>query len=214
MRENLLLEVKRTVNEAEKTTALERILGDMDGTGIIYVATVKEAERLHQELSGRWPAALYHGRLTAAQRKSAQDAFMGDEAKAIVASNAFGLGIDKADIRFVAHWNFPGFIDACYQEAGRAGRDGDPARCSALYREEDPQIRSYFLGGKYPSLEEAAQVGRVVNGLALAERQALAEIAEAAEVARRKARIVLNLLKRHGMVSERPAAPGSGSPRT
>src|SRR5690606_36431695 len=82
----------------------------------------------------------------------------------------------------------------------RAGRDGEPARCTLLYREEDRSIQGYFLGGKYPELMEAAAVGRVLNGSD--EPLPLDEIATAADVPRRKTRIVLTLLKRHGMVRE------------
>lgn len=202
VRANLHLELERCVNEERKREALERLLTELDGTGIVYFATVKDAERLHDELGGRFRLALYHGRRTARQRRDAQDAFMRGDVDAVFATNAFGLGIDKPDIRFVLHYHLPGSLEAYYQEVGRAGRDGARARCVLLYREEDRRIQSYFLGGKYPSIEEAAQVARVVNGLDEGLPWPVEDIAEAADVPARKARIVLTLLKREGAVRE------------
>jgi ATP-dependent DNA helicase RecQ len=204
-RPNLRFDIRRTVNQTSKDAEVERVLrehADSDGSGIIYCATIKEAERLYEQLKDRYPIGLYHGKMNPADRKASQNAFMNGALTTMIATNAFGLGIDKRDLRFVLHYHFPGSLEAYYQEAGRAGRDGKHAVCTILYRVEDSRVQSYFLGGKYPDVEEAAKVALLLEQYPLRERVELDTLADRSGVARRKARIVLVLLKRHGLVRE------------
>jgi len=107
----------------------------------------------------------YHGKLPNGRRADVQRDFMDGAADIVVATNAFGMGIDKANIRFVVHYDLPGTLEAYYQEVGRAGRDGQPARCLLFFRPEDRGIQAFFLGGSYPTqrrLEEVWDISRVV----------------------------------------------------
>src|SRR5690242_3582717 len=115
-RPNLRFDVRRTVNQREKDDALVSLLKNSPGVGIVYVATVREAERLYEQFRHDLRLGLYHGKMAAADRKDMQDHFMADGFKAMIATNAFGLGIDKSDIRFVIHYHFPGSVESRSEE--------------------------------------------------------------------------------------------------
>jgi ATP-dependent DNA helicase RecQ len=143
-RPNLYFEVLQTTNATEKRQALIEVVRS-GGAGIVYCATVREAKAVHAWLVAQGEdAELYHGRLAGRERAERQDAFMSGAARTMVATNAFGMGIDRQDIRYVVHYQLPGSPEAYYQEAGRAGRDGEEARCTLLYDHADRRVQLYF----------------------------------------------------------------------
>lgn len=159
-RTNLRFSVMHSKGDREKDEQLLNYLRKRDGAGIIYAATRKRCEELASWLpeKTRRPIGAYHAGLEPAQRQRVQDDFMSGKLSAIVATNAFGMGIDKSDIRYVVHYNMPGTLEAYYQEAGRAGRDGAESDCVMLFSYNDRYIQEFFIENRYPSKETVSKV--------------------------------------------------------
>jgi ATP-dependent DNA helicase RecQ len=203
-RPNLRYEVRRADSESAKLKALKELFETgLEGTGIIYTATIKNALEVQHYLHDvmNLPAAVYHSKLQKHDRVSVHELFMQEAIRAVVATNAFGLGIDKPNIRFVVHYDLPGSVEAYTQEAGRAGRDGDLSRCILLYRMSDTRVQNYFLTGKYPDVEEVQKVfgtleifGGQEGGVSLTDLRKISQIPLT------KLKVILALLKKGGFI--------------
>ena len=150
-RHNLTLAVTHTRTRADKMDRIVRTIRDLK-TGIVYCATRKNVENLALELKAAgFTCVIYHGGMGEKERTKQQDQFMVGECPIAIATNAFGMGVDRSDLRFVLHYDIPGSVEAYYQEAGRAGRDGEPARCELLFNYADVRTQEFFIEGANPT---------------------------------------------------------------
>ncbi|MFL5794379.1 MAG: RecQ family ATP-dependent DNA helicase [Actinomycetota bacterium] len=197
-RPNIHLAVERFSDADAKDAALvERVAAGERRPGIVYAATRRRTEELAERLGGAGVAAVaYHAGLRAADRGAAQEAFMADDGTVIVATTAFGMGIDKPDVRFVLHADAPDSLDAYHQELGRAGRDGRPARAVLFYRPEDLGLRRFFAGGPHVDPDQLERVARALEGGH--DRSGDAGLREATGLSRARLEAARNLLDRAG----------------
>jgi ATP-dependent DNA helicase RecQ len=196
-RTNISLAVYPTVNLDAKLARVGTLLEEEQGSGIIYTASIRSANELHDWLKEHGVAVgRYHGKMPTRERERIQGEFMRGDHKVMIATKAFGLGIDKPDIRFVYHFEFPDSLETYAQEAGRAGRDGLPSRAILLYRLEDKRIQNFFLRGRYPKADEVRAVLNTLNSTPLS----LIAIAELSQTGRRRTQVILYLLREARLV--------------
>jgi len=163
-RPNISLRVDVFQTEDDKLDSLTRRVRFADKPGIVYAATRKNAESIMGILNETGVDALfYHAGLKAREREAIQERFMSGGADVIVATNAFGMGIDKSDVRFVYHFDISDSLDSYYQEIGRAGRDGEPAEAVLFYRPENLNLRKFQAGGGTLRSQDIARVASIIE---------------------------------------------------
>ena len=202
-RPNLALATVRVNGPAEKLAWLSSFLAEAEGSGILYCATREQTGLVAEHLAARGhDVTAYHAGLEPAEKRRLQAAFTGGGWKAIAATNALGMGIDKADLRYIVHVDVPGSITAYYQEVGRAGRDGLPARGILLWDPSDRRIQEHFIRSAQPSREDFQKVQDVLQPDRAGEWPNLTQVKARSGLHPTRVTVVLAELREQGRIEK------------
>ncbi len=212
-RPNLAFDVRKVAGEADKLRQLGKLISRLRRPGIVYCSTVRAVDDLYVALRhGKIPVERYNGKMTGDEREKAQASFMQSGRKVVMlATNAFGLGIDKPDIRYIIHYQMPGSPESYVQEAGRAGRDGKPARCVLLFQPEDIAIQEHFLKEAHPTKSQARMVAEGLYAWSDEGKEvSVRDLALSMALPERRVRVILSVLEAMGVAEEVKAARWKG----
>jgi ATP-dependent DNA helicase RecQ len=213
-RPNLAFDVRKVAGEADKLRQLGKLIQRLRRPGIVYCSTVRAVDDLYVALRhGKIPVERYNGKMSTDEREAAQASFMQPGRKVVMlATNAFGLGIDKPDIRYIIHYQMPGSPESYVQEAGRAGRDGKPARCVLLFQPDDIAIQEHFLKEAHPTKTQARMVAEGLYAWSDEGKEvSVRDLALSMALPERRVRVILSVLEAMGVAKEVKAARWQGA---
>ncbi|CAN5232428.1 hypothetical protein BH10CYA1_BH10CYA1_08200 [soil metagenome] len=203
-RPNIRFEVEAVSNAVEKDNFVFSALKSMQAPAIVYTSSRKEAEALSERMrQSGLTAACYHAGLTGDQRQRAQKLFETDKVSTIVSTVAFGMGVDKANIRRVIHYNLPGSLESYYQEAGRAGRDGDSAICTLLFQSKDVHTQRWLIDRNFPSDQQVETAYKLIASAGL-QPMRISTLLDDMDIADSALNSALDLLKQLQLIDTTP----------